>query len=147
MKRTIIYASIAALLLIIFIFQETAGAGKNTLTIPPLPDTLDTIILSRSGESLELKAPSENPGEDFEGWKVGPEEYPTDRVLISDLVTAGVLTELDIGKSHVIKINEKSLYTETLFHFINSVQSVKEKRGIEEIIAKRAGATSRMGGV
>jgi DNA-binding GntR family transcriptional regulator len=73
--------------------------------------------------------------------------HVTVRKAVSDLVTAGVLTELDIGKSHVIKINEKSLYTETLFHFINSVQSVKEKRGIEEIIAKRAGATSRMGGV
>jgi DNA-binding GntR family transcriptional regulator len=72
--------------------------------------------------------------------------HVTVRKAVSDLVTAGVLTELDIGKSHVIKINDKSPYTETLFKFINSLQSVKEKRGIEEIIAKRAGATSRMGG-
>ena len=72
--------------------------------------------------------------------------HVTVRKAVSDLVNAGVLTELDIGKSHVIKINDKSQYTESLFKFINSVQSVKEKRGIEEIIAKRAGATSGMGG-
>jgi len=88
MKRTIIYSSIAALLVIIFIFQETAGGGKNTLEISSLPDTLDSIILSRDGETLELQAPSDKSGENFEGWTVGPENYPADRILISDLVTA-----------------------------------------------------------
>jgi len=72
--------------------------------------------------------------------------HVTVRKAVSDLVTAGILTELDIGKSHVIKINEKSPYTETLFNFINTVRSVKEKRSIEEIIAKRGGATARARG-
>lgn len=82
--------------------------------------------------------------------------HVTVRKAVSDLVNVGVLTELDIGKSRVIRINEKSPYTETLFNFINTVRSVKEKRSIEEIIARRTGtgtgaaaaarATSRVGG-
>ncbi len=64
--------------------------------------------------------------------------HVTVRKAISDLVAAGILTELDIGKSRVIRINEDSPYTETLFNFINTVRSVKEKRGIEEIIEKRS---------
>jgi DNA-binding GntR family transcriptional regulator len=68
--------------------------------------------------------------------------HVTARKAISDLVAAGILTELNIGKSRVIRINEHSSYTETLFNFINTVRSVKEKRSIEEIIAKRAGAGS-----
>jgi len=62
--------------------------------------------------------------------------HVTVRKAVSDLVAAGILTELDIGK----KINEQSLYTKTLFNFINTVRSVEEQRSIEEIIAKRAGA-------
>ena len=69
--------------------------------------------------------------------------HVTVRRAITDLVDAGILTELDIGKSRVIRINEKSPYTETLFEFINTVRSVKEKRSIEEIIAKRSAATTR----
>ena len=66
--------------------------------------------------------------------------HVTVRKAISDLVDAGIITELDIGKSRVIRINEKSPYTETLFSFIDTVRSVKEKKSIEEIIAKRAAA-------
>ncbi|MBN1761957.1 MAG: hypothetical protein JW878_02595 [Methanomicrobia archaeon] len=73
--------------------------------------------------------------------------HVTVRKAIVDLVNAGILTELNIGKSRVIKINEKSPYTEILFNFINTVRSVKEKRSIEEIIAKRAGVPSRTGGL
>ncbi len=69
--------------------------------------------------------------------------HVTVRKAVSDLVSAGILTELDIGKSRVIRINEKSPYTETLFNFINTVQSVKEKRSIEDIIAKRAVLAAR----
>jgi len=69
--------------------------------------------------------------------------HVTARKAISDLVAAGILTELDIGKSHVIRINERSPYTETLFKFINTVRGVKEKRSIEEIIAKRSGSVAR----
>ena len=65
--------------------------------------------------------------------------HVTVRKAVSDLVAAGILTELDIGKSHVIKINEQSLYAKTLFNFIDRVRSVEEQRSIEEIIAKRAG--------
>ncbi|MHC1635690.1 MAG: hypothetical protein ACXQTS_03580 [Candidatus Methanospirareceae archaeon] len=69
--------------------------------------------------------------------------HVTVRKAISDLVSAGILTELDIGKSCLIKINEKSPYTETLFNFINAVRSIKEKRSIEEIIAKRTRSVER----
>ena len=68
--------------------------------------------------------------------------HVTARKAISDLVAAGILTKLDIGKSRVIRLNVHSPYTETLFDFINTVRSVKEKKSIEEIIAKRAGAGS-----
>ena len=61
----------------------------------------------------------------------------TVRKAISDLEAAGILTELNIGKSHVIKINENSEYTEILFNFIDTMQSEKERSGIKEIIAKR----------
>ena len=64
--------------------------------------------------------------------------HVTVRKAISDLVAAGILTELDIGKSRVIRINENSPYTETLFNFINTVRSVKEKKSMEEIIEKRS---------
>lgn len=66
--------------------------------------------------------------------------HVTVRKAVSDLVAVGILTELDIGKSRVIRINETSPYTETLFNFINTVRSVKERKSIEEIIAKRAGS-------
>ena len=69
--------------------------------------------------------------------------HVTVRKAISDLIAAGILTELDIGKSRVIKINENSPYTETLFKFINTVRSVKEKKSIEEIIAKRSRSAAR----
>ena len=69
--------------------------------------------------------------------------HVTVRKAISDLVAAGILTELDIGKSRVIRLNEHSPYTETLFNFINTVRGVKEKRSIEEIIAKRAGSAAK----
>ena len=71
--------------------------------------------------------------------------HVTVRKAISDLVKAGILTELNIGKSRVIKINEKSPYTEILFKFIATVRSTKEERSIEEIIAKRAGIASGAG--
>lgn len=71
--------------------------------------------------------------------------HVTVRKAVSDLVSAGILTELDIGKSRVIRINEDSPYTETLFNFINMVRSVKEKRSIEEIIAKRSGSAATAG--
>jgi DNA-binding GntR family transcriptional regulator len=73
--------------------------------------------------------------------------HVTVRKAITDLVNAGILTELNIGKSRVIKINEKSPYTEILFKFIATVRSTREERSIEEIIAKRAGLTSGTGGV
>ena len=81
-----------------------------------------------------------NPGYITNLTKLGytlDKSHVTIRKAISDLVAAGILTELDIGKSHVIMINERSPYAETLFNFINTVRSVKEKRSIEEIIEQR----------
>ncbi len=69
--------------------------------------------------------------------------HVTTRKAVYDLIDAGILTKLDIGKSLVIKLNEHSPYTETLFKFINTVQSVKEKRTIEELIARRAGSAAK----
>lgn len=64
--------------------------------------------------------------------------HVTVRKVISDLVDAGILREIDIGRSMVIKANEGSPYAKALFDFLDSVRSIKEKRSIEEIIEKRS---------
>jgi ribosomal protein S1 len=69
--------------------------------------------------------------------KVLDKSHVTVRKVVSDLIDAGILTEMEIGKSRVIKINEKSPYTEALFNFINSMRSIKEGKSIGEIIGKR----------
>ena len=52
--------------------------------------------------------------------------HVTMRKVISDLIEVGILSELDIGKSKVIKLNENSLYTKALFEFIDSLQEIKK---------------------
>ncbi len=64
--------------------------------------------------------------------------HVTVRKVVSDLLDAGILSELNIGKSRVIKINEHSPYTEALFDFIHSIHSIKEKKSIREIIEARS---------
>ena len=69
--------------------------------------------------------------------------HVTVRKVITDLVDAGILREIDIGKSMVIKANENSPYAKALFDFISSVKSIKESKSIEEIIEKRSKETYR----
>ena len=69
--------------------------------------------------------------------KMLDKSHVTVRKVVSDLIEAGVLSELDIGKSRVIKINENCPYTEALFNFINSMSSLKEKKSVGEIIERR----------
>ncbi len=64
--------------------------------------------------------------------------HVTARKVISDLVDAGILKEIDIGKSMVIKANDSSPYAKVLFDFIGSVQGINESKSIEEIIERRA---------
>ncbi|MCD6209659.1 MAG: hypothetical protein OCU20_02770 [Methanophagales archaeon] len=72
--------------------------------------------------------------------------HVTVRKVITDLVDAGILREIDIGKSTVIKANENSPYAKALFDFISTVKSIKESKSIEEIIEKRSKeAYRRMG--
>ncbi len=68
--------------------------------------------------------------------------HVTARKVISDLVEAGILKEIDIGKSTVIKANDSSPYTDALFNFINSMQGIKESKSIEEIIERRSRESS-----
>ena len=63
--------------------------------------------------------------------------HVTVRKVVSDLIEAGILSELNIGKSRVIKINEDSPYTDALFKFINSMRNINENKSIGEIIEKR----------
>ncbi|MFZ2070873.1 MAG: hypothetical protein WAV32_04625 [Halobacteriota archaeon] len=64
--------------------------------------------------------------------------HVTARKVITDLVDAGILKEIDIGKSMVIKADDNSPYAKTLFAFISSIQSIKESKSIEEIIERRS---------
>ncbi len=68
--------------------------------------------------------------------------HVTARKVISDLVEAGILKEIDIGKSMVIKANDDSPYANALFDFISTVQGIKESKSIEEIIEKRSRDTT-----
>ncbi len=69
--------------------------------------------------------------------------HVTARKVITDLVEAGILREIDIGKSMVIKANENNPYAKALFDFISAVKSIKESKSIEEIIEKRSRETYR----
>ncbi|MBA5942211.1 MAG: hypothetical protein H0M93_02625 [Methanophagales archaeon] len=64
--------------------------------------------------------------------------HVTMRKVVSDLLDVGILTEIEIGKSRVIMINENSPYTEALFNFIHSMQDIKANKRIEEIIEVRS---------
>ena len=52
--------------------------------------------------------------------------HVTMRKVISDLIEVGILSEIDIGKSKVIRLNETSPYTKALFEFIDSLQVIKK---------------------
>ncbi|NQE46150.1 hypothetical protein C5S31_09035 [ANME-1 cluster archaeon GoMg2] len=73
--------------------------------------------------------------------------HVTVRKVINDLVDAGILREMTIGKSMVIKANDESPYLKALFDFLSSVQSIRESKSIEDIIERRSKETSfgRMG--
>ena len=69
--------------------------------------------------------------------KMLDKSHVTVRKVVSDLIEAGILSELAIGKSRVIKINENSPYTEALFNFIHSTRDIKENKSIGAIIEQR----------
>jgi hypothetical protein len=69
--------------------------------------------------------------------KMLDKSHVTMRKVVSDLIEAGVLSELAIGKSRVIKINENSPYTEALFNFIHSMRDINENKSIGAIIEQR----------
>lgn len=73
--------------------------------------------------------------------------HVTARKVICNLVGAGILREIDIGKSRVIKFNEGNPYAKALFSFLETVQSIKEETTIEEIIQKRSKESESKGGV
>lgn len=102
MKRTVIYASIAVLLVLIFIIQETTDERKNTLTVPEPPGNIDRIVMEKDGNSIEMSGePGEN-SEDFSGWKIGPEDFPADKEKVSGIV--GSIRE--VGEADVISTRE-----------------------------------------
>ncbi|MGC9313651.1 MAG: DUF4340 domain-containing protein [Sediminispirochaetaceae bacterium] len=102
MKRTVIYASIAVLLVLIFVIQETTDGRKNTLTVPKPPENIDMIVMEKDGNSIEMSGQAGTDSEDFSGWIIGPEEFPADKEKISGLV--GSLR--DVGAADVISTRE-----------------------------------------
>jgi len=69
--------------------------------------------------------------------KMLDKSHVTTRKVVSDLIDAGILSEVDIGMSRVIKVNDSSPYTEALFNFIHSMRGIKEEKGIGAIIEAR----------
>lgn len=73
--------------------------------------------------------------------KMLDKSHVTIRKVVSDLIDAGILSELNIGKSRVIKVNDHSPYKEALFDFIHSMRSINEDKSIGEIIGQRTEQT------
>jgi len=46
------------------------------------------------------------------------------RKAVSDLIEADILSEMTIGKSRMIKLNENSPYTKALLSFINTMDEL-----------------------
>jgi hypothetical protein len=112
-KRTLIYAAAAAILLVTFILQESLDSKKNTLAIPSLPGSMDRIILETGETSLKLYAEAQDGagvkkggsgGEEatYQGWKVGEEAFPADARKIADLISAAG----SLGRADVISARE-----------------------------------------
>jgi DNA-binding GntR family transcriptional regulator len=64
--------------------------------------------------------------------------HVTIRKVVSDLVDAKILKEIDIGKSRVVKIDENGPYTRVIFDFFDSMKSINEKESIMGLIEKRS---------
>ena len=64
--------------------------------------------------------------------------HVTVRKVVSDLVDARILKEVEIGKSRVIRMNEDGPHTKALFKFLDSIRSINETRNIESLIEKRS---------
>jgi len=55
--------------------------------------------------------------------RLGKSHVPV-RKAVSDLIEAGILSEMTIGKSRMIKLNENSPYTKALLNFINTIDEL-----------------------
>jgi len=73
--------------------------------------------------------------------------HVTVRKVVSDLLNVGILKEVPIGRSRVIKINEDSPYTKALFEFLDKIKAIEEgqaeKDRIRTLIEKRRGGGDR----
>ena len=73
--------------------------------------------------------------------------HVTVRKVVSDLLKVGILKEVPIGRSRVIKINEDSPYTKALFEFLDKIKAIEEgqteKDRIRTLIEKRKGGGDR----
>jgi len=73
--------------------------------------------------------------------------HVTVRKVVSDLLKVGILKEVPIGRSRVIKINEDSPYTKALFEFLDKIKAIEEgkaeKDRIKTLIEKRKGSNDK----
>ncbi len=100
-KRTLIYTAVAVLLILIFIFQETADTQKNTLTVPLLAGKINQLTLKQGDQTLQIKL---NPAADTakptaqeaapdqasktDRWIVGQAGYPAETDRVTHLIEA-----------------------------------------------------------
>ena len=54
--------------------------------------------------------------------------HVTVRKVVNDLVRAGVLKELDIGKSRVVMLNTDSPCTKAVFQFLSEIEKIEEEK-------------------
>ncbi|MCW3135878.1 MAG: hypothetical protein N2V77_02940 [Canidatus Methanoxibalbensis ujae] len=63
--------------------------------------------------------------------------HVTVRKVVSDLVSAGILKELDIGKSRVVMINTENPCTKAVFQFLNEIKKIEEEKRKRESAKER----------
>jgi len=54
--------------------------------------------------------------------------HVTVRKVVNDLVRAGVLREIDIGKSRVVMLNTDSPCTKAVFQFLGEIKKIEEEK-------------------
>jgi len=54
--------------------------------------------------------------------------HMTVRRVVNDLVRAGLLREIDIGKSRVVMLNTDSPCTKAVFQFLSEIEKIEEEK-------------------
>ncbi len=96
-RRTMVYAAVAAVLLVVYLLQGYTRPDRNALVLPKLPDPVNrieieseagTVILTRDAgaTAAATAAATGEEGSGQERWLVGPEQFPADAQVVARLL-------------------------------------------------------------